>query len=381
MKILMIISEAPPVKSGISRVAEKLSQGLDDAGHEVDILSLDQIPRLELGEMRLSSMPFKLNGLKAEFKKYDLINLHGPVPTFSDIFLLIGLHGLGNDRPKLVYTHHAQVFFPNWWLRPPLWIYNFAHERLARLADHVIVTSPSYGHKLSRYVPVENLSVIPWGVDYAQYATPVYKNNPFTIMYLGQIRPYKGLPVLLKAVDKQANIRVWVVGNGHAAPQYQSLANKLAIDDITFWGHQPDEQVIDFMKKAHVIVLPSITKSEAFGIALLEGMAAGMVPVASHLPGVADLIGNEGYTFKPGDSRELREILVRLRDDNSLRTHLGILAQAKAKLYPWDRAVFGYDRIFRTLVGHTNPNLARIPGQLNPTLAITKETTGPIPTS
>ena len=64
MKILMIISEAPPVKSGVSRVGEKLSQGLKRFGHQVDVLSLADIPRWEFGEVRLSSMPFKMGSLK-----------------------------------------------------------------------------------------------------------------------------------------------------------------------------------------------------------------------------------------------------------------------------------------------------------------------------
>lgn len=60
MKILLIISEAPPIRSGIARVADRLSRGLEDRGHQVDILSLRDVPRVERGEIRLSSMPFKL---------------------------------------------------------------------------------------------------------------------------------------------------------------------------------------------------------------------------------------------------------------------------------------------------------------------------------
>jgi rhamnosyl/mannosyltransferase len=127
-------------------------------------------------------------------------------------------------------------------------------------------------------------------------------------------------------------------------------ASNLALQDITFWGNLQDEKVTRLIKKAHVIVLPSTTRSEAFGIVLLEGMAAGLVPVASHLPGVADLVGNEGITFPPGNPVALHDVLVRLRDDDSLRKHLASLAQAKARLYSWERVIFGYDRIFNRLV-------------------------------
>lgn len=350
MRILMVISESPPIKSGVSRVAEKLVEGLSGRGHYVDILSLTDVPRKEFGEVRISSMPLKLGELKKRFREYDLIHLHGPVPTFSDVFLLGGLRELGRKRPRLVYTHHAPVDLRIPILQPFIWVYNRAQEWLARLADHVVVTTPSYAQRLSRFVPTGKLSVIPWGVDYARFAAPVEKREPFTVVYLGQVRPYKGLPVLLNATHGLKNLRLWIIGNGHMMESCQRQALNLGIKDIKFWGNIPDKQVNDLLKEAHVIVLPSITRSEAFGIVLLEGMAAGLVPVASHLPGVADLIGNEGITFPPGNAHALHDILVRLQDDHALRSHLAALAQAKARLYSWERVAFGYDRIFNRLV-------------------------------
>jgi rhamnosyl/mannosyltransferase len=349
MKILMVISEAPPIKSGIARVADRLSGGLQDAGHEVDILSLHDIPRYEYGEVRLSSMPFHIGEMRERVQAYDLVNLHGPVPTFSDVFLLGQLRA-AKQRPPLVYTHHAPIDlrnFPFFFLTPP---YNALQERLARLADHVVATTPAYGQRLSRHVPPEKLSVVPWGVDFERFAGTVQRRDPFTILFLGQIRPYKGLPVLLKALAGVDRVRLWVIGNGHQAEENQQLARKLGLEDVTFFGHLPDEAMIARLQQAHALVLPSVTRSEAFGLALLEGMAAGCVPVASHLPGVANVVGNEGFTFPAGDERALRAILTRLRDDDALRQHRASLAQAKARLYPWERVVFGYERIFKGLV-------------------------------
>lgn len=349
MRILLVISEAPPVRSGVARVAEKLRGGLEARGHRVDILSRRDIASYERGEIRLSSMPLKLAGFRERFKSYDLIHLHGPVPTFSDVFLLWGLRGLGRKRPRLVYTHHAPVDlrgFPMGLLTRP---YNALQERLARLADHVVVMTPAYGQRLARHVPVEKLSVVPWGVDYERFFAPVEKPGPFTVVYLGQIRPYKGLPVLLKAAAGLEDVRLWVIGDGHFAGTCKRMAAELELPNITFWGSLPDEEMIRLLKQAHALVLPSVTRSEAFGIALLEGMAAGNVPVASHLPGVADLVGNEGFTFPAGNAKALQEILVRIRDDVALRAHRASLAQSKSQLYSWERTVFEYERIFSRL--------------------------------
>ncbi|MFQ5576180.1 MAG: glycosyltransferase family 4 protein [Anaerolineae bacterium] len=361
MKILKVVSEAPPVKSGIARMAGKLQQGLTGRGHRVDILSLPDIPRLEWGEIRLSSMPFKLPALKTRFKAYDLIHLHGPVPTFSDVFLLAGLYGLGADRPRLVYTHHAPIELRNFPLQLLTWPYNALQERMARLADHVMVSTPAYGDRLARHVPPEKLSVIPWGVDYDRFFAPAEKDGPFTVLFLGQLRPYKGLNVLLDACAGLNGVRLWVIGDGHSAEESRRRARDLNLPDVTFWGALSDAEMMWRIKQAHVIVLPSVTRSEAFGIALLEGMAAGAVPVASHLPGVADVVGNEGFTFPVGSVRALREIITRLCDDASLRVHLAGLAQAKARLYSWERVIFGYERVFNRLVSAPVKHLAAPP--------------------
>lgn len=364
MRILLVISEAPPVQSGVARVAEKLNNGLKGRGHHVDILSVQDIPRYEWGEVRLSSMPLKLPSLRERFQSYDLIHLHGPVPTFSDVFLLQGLRGLGRNRPKLVYTYHAPIDLRGFGLGLLTWAYNAIQERMARLADHVVVMTPSYGQRLARHVPTSKLSVIPWGVDYERFFAPVEKPGPFTVVYLGQIRPYKGLPILLEAAADLENTRVWVIGNGHYTETCQRLAARLDLPDVTFWGSLPDEEMISLLKRAHTLVLPSVTRSEAFGIALLEGMAAGNVPIASHLPGVADLVGNEGFTFPAGDARALREILQRVRDDTALRTHLASLAQSKSWLYSWERTIFEYERVFTRLLAQPRHAQARVPAEI-----------------
>ena len=262
-----------------------------------------------------------------------------------------GLRGLGRNRPKLVFTYHAPIYLHQWWLRPAIWAYNSLQKYLASLADHVVVSTPSYANQLRDHVPAGRLSVVPWGVDYSQYYAPLQKKEPFTVVYLGQIRPYKGLPVLLKAVDGLEGVRVWVIGDGHAAQAYRQQAETLRLHELKFWGHLPDAEVHALFRQAHAVILPSVTTSEAFGIVLLEGMAAGLVPVASHLPGVADVIGNEGITFTPGRHADLRQILMRLRDEPTLRAHLAGLAQAKSRLYSWERSIYGYEHIFRQVTG------------------------------
>lgn len=350
MKILMVVSEAPPVKSGVARVAEKMSAGLRRAGHYVDVLSSADVPRLACGEMRLSSMALKLPSLRARLREYDVVHLHGPVPTFSDIFLLFARLGLGAAQPRLVYTHHAPVDLRSLqFLCDP---YNAAHEWLARLADAVVATTPTYARRLAQHVPSSRLNVIPWAVNYDNYATHAVDaaqraaQHPFTVVYLGQLRPYKGLSLLLEAMVGVNGAQLWVIGNGHRDTQYRHQAEALGLENVKFLGSLSDEEVSQRLGQAHLIVLPSLTKSEAFGIALLEGMAAGCVPVASHLPGVADVVGSEGFTFPVGNAEVLREIITHLHADRARWERHARLVQVKARQFAWERTVAAYERVF-----------------------------------
>ena len=89
MRILVIITEAPPIMSGVARVGEELALRLRAAGHAVDLLSSNEIPRIALGELRLSSMLWKGFGPAfLRLREYDVIHIHGPAPTFSDVALL-----------------------------------------------------------------------------------------------------------------------------------------------------------------------------------------------------------------------------------------------------------------------------------------------------
>jgi glycosyltransferase involved in cell wall biosynthesis len=355
LRILLVISEVPPVKSGISRVAGSLKAGLEARGHTVDTLSTDDVPRKQWGEIRLSSMSLRLPGMSERLRSYDVINVHGPVPTFSDVFMMWEGWVRTRSRPKLVYTYLCPVDLRGFPWSVLTRSYGLVMDRLAQLADHVIVSTPSYERRLAAFVPEEKLSVIPWGVDYDRFYAPVDKPGPFTVLYFGQIRPYKGLPVLLDAAAGLAKTRLWIIGDGHYAETCRRKASDLGLSDVTFWGSLPDKEAADLMKQAHVMVLPSISNSEAFGIALLEGMSAGLVPVASHLPGVVDVVGTEGFTFPPGDAAALIGILTQLQRDSALRSGVATLAQRKAQHYSWDRTTLAIEHVFTELVGNRVP--------------------------
>ena len=94
-----------------------------------------------------------------------------------------------------------------------------------------------------------------------------------------------------------------------------------------------------------MIVLPSVTRAEAFGLVLLEGMAAGCVPVASDLPGVRDVAGPTGVLVAPGDSGALRAALAGLAEDGGRLESLQADSWLAAQALSWERCIDSYESV------------------------------------
>ncbi|MFN8439397.1 MAG: glycosyltransferase family 4 protein [Caldilineaceae bacterium] len=362
-RILMVVSEAPPIKSGVGKVIGELKTGLELKGHRVDILSSLDIPRYSFGEIRLSTLIFHWLRLRHLLNQYDLINIHAPAPTFADFFLILASRFGFVRRQKLVLTYHCEIDLPGRLLQPLTRLYSSWHKRLANLATHTIVTTPSYAKMFSGIVPEGRLSVIAWGVNEGVLHTNVTQKTEqrFQIAFVGQLRPYKGLDVLLHAMAGLPSVHLSIIGNGHHAESYRQLASDLALSNVSFLGAVSDEELQRVLKEAHALVLPSRTRAEAFGIVLVEAMAAGCVPIASNLPGVCDVVGHAGFTFPVGDSEALMKLLDRLAQDPALVQKYAAIAQSQAHYYTWQRCIDAHDQVFRSLIAEQTTSTVQKP--------------------
>jgi hypothetical protein len=144
-------------------------------------------------------------------------------------------------------------------------------------------------------------------------------------------------------------MRLLMAGHGSAEHAYRGLAAELGVD-VEFHVGADDDELRDLYQRAHVIVLPSVTRAEAFGLVLLEGMAAGCVPVASDLPGVREVLGRIGFTFPPSSVNGLAMTLRALRDNPALVEQVAVRARGRAATFTWERTVADYERLFQSLV-------------------------------
>ncbi len=347
MHVLMLVSEAPPIKSGIARVAGQLTEGLRERGIQLDVLSANEIGRWTFKEFRLSSLVLHWPEIQRRLADYEILHVHGTVPTFSDVGLVLGRLGRRHARPQtgIVYTHHSDIDIRG--LELPVSLYNAVHYRLLHLADHVVASTPSYAMRLESIGRPGRITPVGFGVDAARFQTQAAKPDRFQVLFVGQLRPYKGIDVLLQAWEQIDNADLHIVGDGHERRALETMAARRGLHSVHFHGAVTERELSDCYARAHVLVLPSTSRAEAFGLVLLEGMAAGCVPVASDLPGVRDVVGTSGYTFPVGDADALAARLLRLRDDRAGRETLAVRAAARAVAYAWDYTVEAYQGIYQ----------------------------------
>ena len=113
------------------------------------------------------------------------------------------------------------------------------------------------------------------------------------LLHISNFRPVKRVLDcirILAEVRKNGPVHLLMAGDGPERGPAEMLSRELGVDkDVTFLGKQ--DHVERLIPKAHVLLLPS--ELEAFGLAALEAMACGVVPVATNAGGVPELITHE----------------------------------------------------------------------------------------
>jgi len=274
----------------------------------------------------------------------DLVHLHFPNPMGDLAYLVAG------RRTPLVISYHADVVRH----RALLPLYRPLLARTFAAARHIIGGSPEYvasSRVLSRYR--EKSTIVPYGVDLSLFALEDGEAREVErrraryggrlILFVGVLRHYKGVDVLLRALA-DLSARALVVGQGPKKQEWQALAGKLGVAErVTFLGPVSDVERRVLLHACDVFVLPSIDRREAFGIAQLEAMACGKPVIATDLPTGVRFVNRDGVTgllVPPRDQAALARALTRLLDDAELRVRLGRAARERVeRTFSADRMV------------------------------------------
>jgi glycosyltransferase involved in cell wall biosynthesis len=169
------------------------------------------------------------------------------------------------------------------------------------------------------------------------------------ILAVGKLEERKGLDVLIRAFatlrrDKARLALVLLGQAGDAAERLRALTAELGLgDDVFFYDAVPHTHVGAFVERAKVICLPS--RSETFGIVLLEAGAFRRPVVATRVGGIPEVVqdGESGLLVEPDDPEALAKALARVLSDPSLARALGERLFERAETgFTWKRAYAAY---------------------------------------
>jgi glycosyltransferase involved in cell wall biosynthesis len=348
MKILELISERPPISTGMARTIDNIQKGLTKTyHHQLTILTTNDAPKFMFNKLKISFIFIKLLLMKKDF---DIVHIHGNTPFFSDVSLFI----FWLFRKKMIFTYHCDAMISanfekvNRMLNIIERIYNYFHRVFMSRADIVTFFTRSYAEP--RKNQAKCYAIVPSGIDkifFTDYDTRKFEKNPRIVLFVGQLQPYKGLDILIDAA-KGHNLQVLIAGNGLLLNHVIASTRKMS--NIKVLGHVRDDELLELYAKSHFIVLPSNSSAESFGLVTLEGMAGGCIPITSDLPGVSDLSKETGFVFKCGDAQDLSRIFAIAENitDEELKQR-SRQSREFAKSYLWDSAVDQYNSVIDVL--------------------------------
>lgn len=189
-------------------------------------------------------------------------------------------------------------------------------------------------------------AIAPDGVDpdlaHAVLASPP-ANDPPVILYLGSLHPWKGVNVLIEAMQWVDNARLCIVGGTpqRIAELTQAAAALNLGKRVEFCGPVPPDRRFAAIAAADICALPLIDTSigarHTSPLKLFEYMAVGRAIVASDLPSLREVLrdGDNALLTPAGDARALASTISRLAADLALRQGLAGQARKDADGYTW----------------------------------------------
>ncbi len=278
------------------------------------------------------------------------------VPLFSPYWV---------DAPVALLVHHlfgATAFREaNWALATATWLLERPVPLVYRGTPVVAVSESTREDLLARGLPGP-IEVIPNGVDLDAFrpASPAERTPDPTLLYLGRIKRYKRVDLILRAVallrDRGLHVRFRVAGSGDARTALERLARSLGIQDrVEFLGFVDDATKHELFRTSWLHVLTSA--KEGWGISNVEAAACGTPTVASDAPGLRESVrhGETGLLVPHGDVEALADAIQQVVTDPAILERLGEGARRFAEGFSWDRSALAMERFLESAVAHRAP--------------------------
>jgi glycosyltransferase involved in cell wall biosynthesis len=322
------------------------------AEEERDGLRILRLPRwLRLSNTPMSlRWPATLRGI-LQRERPDLVNGHAPVPVFADVAARIAR---AQGVPFVLTYHSGSMVRPGFALNGAVRLYErLVLPRTCDLAARIVCSSESVRAHLGRPAAV---TITPGTA--LPVRAPAASTGSRRILFVGSLdgsSAWKGIDVLVRAMQRVQ--RAWpdalltFVGDGDGLPGHRRRCERAGVR-TEFRGARFGEELSAEYARCAMLVLPSISEAESFGMVLVEAMAHGRPVIGSRIGGIPLVVrdGRDGLLVPPGDPAALASAIESLLADPARADALGAHGRAAAARYDWAPRVEQTHRIFAEVV-------------------------------
>ena len=247
----------------------------------------------------------------------DEIRIH--MPNLSAAWLLL-LPSARNKKWTVLWHSDVLPSKYSFGLRLFYGLYRFIETAILRHADSIIATSPPY---LNTSAPLaefrEKCRVEPLKLDVARIRAITPPGCEYSgggdailrVLCVGRLTYYKDFSTAIRAIKLLPEAHLRIIGSGAESRKLESLIKDLNVSDrVKLCGELEDDALAASYAWCDILCLPSIERTEAFGLVILEAAAHGKPSIVANTDGsgmgwIIQKIAPKGFTFSAGDERDL----------------------------------------------------------------------------
>ncbi len=373
MKVALAAPYFFPHIGGVESHVLALARELSRKGHEVqvftsrhaDLKEFDTVEGVLVRRVPVSSMLFdtpltpRLAGV-LQAGGWDIIHAHSPPPMSA----FYAARAAVRSGVPLVYTHHCDPEMPSRLGRAVSWVYyrtllNYTLKHAAR----IIVYTESYA-ATSYALWKHPTALVPTGLDLSRFGpqndgAAIRRrhglNGKKAVLFVGRLTAHKGIQTIIEAAALTGpDVRYVLVGPGEFPAPWSRRMRQLGVEGkFVLAGKVPEPELPAYYAACDLLVLPSVSRLEAFGLVLVEAMASGKPVVASDLPGVRDVVrnGKTGLLSEPFNAADLAGKIRALAQDDRAAAQMGAAGRKLAgERYSWEVIGTRIEKVYRDVI-------------------------------
>jgi glycosyltransferase involved in cell wall biosynthesis len=315
MKLIHIGKYYPPYRGGMETYLKELAENTDFEQEVIVSNSKDKTTVDNVNGIKVTRVARKFTLLSGNFSpglireirrsRADIYILHLPNPMAALAYMI------AKPKGKLIIVWQSDIIRQGFLLpliKPVM-------DHVLKRADIICVASRKYLDSSRQLAGFRKKCVIvPLGIDMDKYADVRRFSNEIRdirhtykgkiVLFVGRLISYKGLEYIIRAMDR-VKAELLIVGDGPLKNQLKRISQP----NVHFLGEVED--VRPYYHACDLFVLPSVERSEAFGLSLLEAIACKKPVISTRLDTGVDSVNAYGTKVKPRDISGLRSAIIK----------------------------------------------------------------------